>query len=69
MDKLKQQILRWGPVFQLAWPLIVANSFWNLQMTIDRMFLSQYSTAALGASVAVMSLFWTPMALLQQTAA
>ena len=53
----------------MAWPLIVANSFWNLQMTIDRIFLGQYSTAALGASVAVMSLFWTPMALLQQMAA
>lgn len=53
----------------MAWPLIIANSFWNLQMTIDRVFLGQYSTAALGASVAVMSLFWTPMALLQQTSA
>jgi MATE family multidrug resistance protein len=69
MKRLKQQLKRWGPVFRLAWPLIVANSFWNLQMTIDRMFLGQHSTAALGASVAVMTLFWTPMALLQQTSA
>ena len=68
-DKMKIQFQNWGAVFKVAWPLIIANSFWNLQMTIDRMFLGQYSTAALAASLAVASLFWTPMALLQQTAA
>lgn len=51
----------------IAWPLIVANSFWNLQLTIDRIFLSDYSTESLGAAMAVMGVFWTPMALLQQT--
>lgn len=52
----------------LAWPLIIANGFWNLQLTIDRIYLGAYSTEALAASVAVMSVFWAPMALLQQTA-
>jgi len=33
------------------------------------MFLGSYSTEALGAAMAVMGVFWTPMALLQQTAA
>lgn len=51
----------------LAWPLIVSNSFWNIQLTIDRVFLGNYSTEALGAAMAVMGIFWTPMALLQQT--
>lgn len=51
----------------LAWPLIIANGFWNLQLTIDRIYLGAFSTEALGASMAVMSIFWTPMALLQQT--
>ncbi len=60
---------RWKAILGLAWPLIVANSFWNLQMTIDRLFLADYSTEAMGAAVAVMGVFWTPMALLQQTAA
>jgi len=59
---------RWKAILQIAWPLIVANSFWNLQMTIDRLFLADYSTEAMGAAVAVMGVFWTPMALLQQTA-
>lgn len=59
---------KWMTVLALAWPLIVANSFWNLQLTIDRMYLGNYSTEALGAAMAVMGIFWTPMALLQQTA-
>lgn len=59
----------WKEVLRVAWPLIVANSFWNLQMTIDRIFLGAYSTEALGAAMAVMGVFWVPMALLQQTAA
>jgi MATE family multidrug resistance protein len=53
----------------MAWPLIIANSFWNLQLTVDRIFLGQYSTEALAAAMTVMGIFWTPMALLQQTAA
>lgn len=60
---------RWRNLLQLAWPLIIANSFWNLQLTIDRVFLGHYSTEALGAAMAVMGVFWTPLALLQQTAA
>ncbi len=60
---------RWKQILQIAWPLILANSFWNLQLTIDRIFLGQFSTEALGAAPTVMGVFWTPMALLQQTAA
>lgn len=55
-------------ILKVAWPLIVANSFWNLQLTVDRIFLGMYSTEALGAAMAVMGVFWVPMALLQQTA-
>ncbi|MCB0362135.1 MAG: MATE family efflux transporter [Bdellovibrionales bacterium] len=57
----------WRRIFAIAWPLIVANSFWTLQMTIDRVFLGSFSTVALGAAMAVMAVFWTPMALLQQS--
>lgn len=60
---------RWLEVIRISWPLIIANGFWNLQLTIDRIFLGNFSTDALGAAVAVMGVFWTPMALLQQTAA
>ncbi len=65
----QNHISNWKTVLKLAWPLIIANAFWNLQLTIDRIFLSHYSTEALGAAMAVMGVFWVPMALLQQTAA
>ena len=54
-------------LLKMAWPLIIANSFWNLQLTIDRIFLGMYSTESLGAALTVMGVFWVPMALLQQT--
>ncbi len=54
-------------ILKLAWPLIIANSFWNLQLTVDRVFLGMYSTEALGAAMTVMGIFWVPMALLQGT--
>ena len=66
---MNRTLANWKRLFAIAWPLIIANSFWNLQLTIDRIFLGQYSTEALGAAMAVMAVFWTPMALLQQTAA
>jgi len=59
----------WKTLLALAWPLVIANSFWNLQLTIDRVFLGQFSTAALAASIAVSGVFWAPMALLQQSSA
>lgn len=37
-------------------------------MTIDRVYLGQYSTDSLGAAMAVFGIFWAPMALVQQTA-
>lgn len=69
LENKKNILARWKKLFNIAWPLIVANSFWTLQMTIDRVFLGSFSTESLGAAMAVMAVFWTPMALLQQTAA
>jgi MATE family multidrug resistance protein len=65
---MQTEFSRWKALLALAWPLIIANSFWNLQLTIDRIFLGAYSTEALGAAMAVMGVFWVPMALLQGTA-
>ncbi len=59
---------RWKHILAIAWPLIISNSFWNLQLTIDRIYLGMLSTESLGAAMAVMGVFWVPMALLQQTA-
>ena len=66
---MQNKLTHWKRLMAIAWPLIIANSFWNLQLTIDRIFLGNYSTEALGAAMAVMGVFWTPMALLQQTSA
>jgi multidrug resistance protein, MATE family len=65
---MKTTYARCKDILVIAWPLIIANSFWNLQLTIDRVFLGNFSTEALGAAMAVMGVFWVPMALLQQTA-
>jgi MATE family multidrug resistance protein len=59
----------WKHVMKIAWPLVVANAFWNLQLTIDRIFLGQHSSDALAAAMAAAGIFWAPMALLQQTSA
>ncbi len=69
MEFIRQRKEGWLKILKIAWPLILANSFWNLQLTIDRILLGQFSTDALGAAMAVGGVFWTPMALLQQTAA
>lgn len=61
------KINRWKQVIRIAWPLIIANGFWNLQLTIDRIYLGSLSTESLGAAIAVMGIFWVPMALLQGT--
>ena len=66
---MKNELARWKSLLAIAWPLIIANSFWNLQLTIDRILLGIYSTESLGAAMAVMGVFWVPMALLQGTAA
>ena len=65
-EQIKKLIIK---VWQISWPLIIANSFWNLQVTIDRIFLGQFSTDTLGAAIAAVGVFWAPMALVQQTSA
>lgn len=65
---MRNELSRWRQILAVAWPLIIANSFWNIQLTIDRVFLGNYSTEALGAAMAVMGVFWVPMAMLQGTA-
>lgn len=48
----KSRPQRWREILHIAWPLIIANSFWNLQITIDRIYLGHFSTEALGAATA-----------------
>jgi MATE family multidrug resistance protein len=52
----------------LAWPLIVSNSFFTLQIALDRALLSRHASETVGAAMPAVLLFWTPFALLQFTA-
>jgi MATE family multidrug resistance protein len=51
----------------LALPLIISNSFWTIQLTIDRVMLSRLNAELVGAAIATVGFFWTPFALFQQT--
>lgn len=56
-------------LLKLAFPLILSNLFWTLQMTIDRILLSQYSSEAVAACMGSLMVFAVPFLLLQITAA
>jgi len=66
--------IRWsGPgggreLLALAWPLILSNSFWTLQIALDRILLSHHSSDEVAASMPAAMLFWTPFNLLFHTA-
>jgi MATE family multidrug resistance protein len=53
---------------RVALPLILSNSFLTLQVTIDRVLLSEYSSNAVAAAIPALLLFWTPFTLLQNIA-
>jgi multidrug resistance protein, MATE family len=52
----------------LAWPLVVSNSFFTLQIALDRALLSRHASETVGAAMPAVLLFWTPFALVQFTA-
>lgn len=58
-----------GELLKIAFPLILSSSFMTLQVTIDRILLSRYNSDAVGAAWVAVLVFWTPLAILQQTAA
>jgi multidrug resistance protein, MATE family len=52
----------------LAWPLILSNSFSTIQITIDRLFLSQLSPDAVSGTTSAAMMFWTLFVVFQCTA-
>ena len=52
----------------LAWPFILSNSCWTLQIVLDRILLSRSSTEAVGAGMSAVMMFWSLLALFQWTA-
>ncbi len=55
-------------MMRLAWPLIVSNSFFTLQIFIDRLLLTRYEANAVSAATLTGMLFWTTFVLFQTTA-
>jgi MATE family multidrug resistance protein len=55
-------------VLRVAWPLILSNSFWALQISLDRALLGHAGEDLMAAATAAAFLFWTPLTLLQFTA-
>jgi MATE family multidrug resistance protein len=64
----------WAELIHLAWPFIVSNSIWTLQLLLDRVLLARYGashephTFEVGAAMAAGVFFWVPMSLAQGTA-
>jgi MATE family multidrug resistance protein len=54
-------------LLRLAWPLILSNSFWALQIFLDRLLLARAGGDQVGAALATAILFWTPLCLFQNT--
>jgi MATE family multidrug resistance protein len=55
-------------LLRLAWPLVLSNSFWTLQIALDRILLSRSTGVGVGAAFSAAMFFWVPMALVQNTA-
>jgi MATE family multidrug resistance protein len=55
-------------LLRIALPLILSNSFWTVQITIDRVLLSRFSSDAVAAATPAVVLFWTPFILFQNIA-
>lgn len=54
-------------LWRLAWPFILSNSCWTLQIVIDRVLLSRSSTEAVGAGISAVMMFWSVLTLFQWT--
>src|SRR5205823_12541257 len=55
-------------LLRLAWPFILSNSFYTLQILLDRVLLSRSGSAEVGAGMAAAMIYWTPISFLQNTA-
>lgn len=55
-------------LLRLAWPLVLSNSFWTLQIALDRILLSRSTGVGVGAAFSAAMFFWVPMSFVQNTA-
>ena len=52
-------------LLRLAWPLMLSNLFFSIQIVIDRTFLSQYDPDASAAALASSMILWIPVIFVQ----
>jgi MATE family multidrug resistance protein len=57
-----------GELLQLAWPFVLSNSCWTLQLALNRMLLSQAGCEGIGAVTVGAMLYWTPVCFLSNVA-
>jgi MATE family multidrug resistance protein len=57
-----------GELLRLAWPFILSNSCWTLQLAFNRMLLSRAGFDGVGAATVGTMLYWTPVCLLANVA-
>jgi MATE family multidrug resistance protein len=57
-----------GELLRLAWPFILSNGCWTLQLAFNRMLLSRTGGDQIGAATVGTMLYWTPVCLLANVA-
>jgi MATE family multidrug resistance protein len=57
-----------GELLRLAWPFILSNSCWTLQLAFNRMLLGRVGCDGIGAATVATMLYWTPVCLLSNVA-
>jgi MATE family multidrug resistance protein len=55
-------------LLRLAWPFILSNGCWTLQLAFNRMLLSRAGCDGVGAATVGTMLYWTPVCLLANVA-
>jgi MATE family multidrug resistance protein len=72
MRSCKRMLFTWWEAARelvaVATPLIISSSFWTIEITVDRMFLSWYHPLAVGAAVQATMVFWTAFVLFHNCA-
>jgi MATE family multidrug resistance protein len=57
-----------GELLRLAWPFILSNGCWTLQLAFNRVLLSRAGCEGIGAVTVGTMLYWTPVCLLANVA-
>jgi MATE family multidrug resistance protein len=57
-----------GELLRLAWPFIISNGCWTMQLAFNRVLLSRAGCEGIGAVTVGTMLYWTPVCLLSNVA-